>query len=79
MTRRDIILQILVEASGKDPETAETLFSAMLAEDLISNVDLTEEFADAEAQRMLGDFRAELPGIRRWLCEAGLLDNCGHA
>lgn len=79
MTRRDIILQILVEASGKTSEDAEALFRAMLAEDLISNVDLTEEFADAEAGRMLADFRAELPGIRRWLCEAGLLDNCGHA
>jgi hypothetical protein len=80
MTRRAIILQILAEAAGyaHTPE-AEDLLAAMIAEELISNRDLEEAFTPAEAQRMLCEFRAELPGIRRWLFEAGLLEVSGNA
>lgn len=79
MTRRDIILQILAEASGRSVEEAQSLFEAMLAEGMISDRGLEEEFPAAEAARFLEDFRGELPGIRQWLCEAGLLESCGHA
>jgi hypothetical protein len=80
MTRRDIILQILAEASGRSTaHEAGDLLAAMLAEDLISGCDLDENFPPAEGLRLLEDFRAELPGIRRWLFEAGLLEASGNA
>jgi hypothetical protein len=79
MTRRDIILQILVEASGRSIIEAESLLAAMMAEELIGGCDLEEVFPAAEALCMLEDFRAELPGIRRWLSEAGLLEASGNA
>ncbi|WP_139172077.1 hypothetical protein [Geoalkalibacter ferrihydriticus] len=79
MTRRDIILQILAEASGRAADDAQPLFDAMVAEEMICNVDLEEEFSSDLALEMLQAFRAELPGIRRWLCEAGLIQDCGHA
>jgi hypothetical protein len=80
MTRRDIILQILAEASGcSSAQEAEGLLNAMVAEDLISNCDLEEVFPPAEGLRLLEEFRAELPGIRRWLFEAGLLEASGNA
>jgi hypothetical protein len=80
MTRRAIILQILAEAAGHtDIQVAEGLLAAMIAEDLISNRDLEEAFTSAEGLRMLAEFRTELPGIRRWLFEAGLLEVSGNA
>jgi hypothetical protein len=80
MTRRDIILQILAEAAGHaSAAEAEDLLDAMVAEELISGRDLEEAFPPAEGLRMLEDFRAELPGIRRWLFEAGLLEASGNA
>lgn len=79
MTRRDIILQILSEASGRSAGEVEGLFDAMLAEGMISDSGLEEEFPQAEVLHFLEEFRSELPGIRRWLCEAGLLELCGHA
>lgn len=79
MTRRDIVLQILSEASGCSAEGAEALIEAMIEKEMIQNRDLEEEFSFAQAERLMDDFRAELPGIRRWLCEAGLLQACGHA
>ncbi|MDO3379361.1 hypothetical protein [Geoalkalibacter halelectricus] len=79
MTRRDIIVQILAEASGRPLEGAGELFDAMVREEMIHNVDLDEVFSSGQAEEMLRNFRAELPGIRRWLCETGLLSDCGHA
>jgi hypothetical protein len=79
MTRREIILQVLSEASGRSEEGVESLLDAMIAEEMISSGGLDEEFSNAEFLRMMEDFRAELPGIRRWLCEAGLLGECGNA
>jgi hypothetical protein len=80
MTRRDIILQILAEAAGRgSAQEAEDLLMAMQTEDLISNCDLEEIFPPEEALRLLEDFRAELPGIRRWLFETGLLEASGNA
>jgi hypothetical protein len=80
MTRRDIILQILAEASGRSAaHEAEDLLAAMLAEELISGCDLEEVFPSAEGVRLLEDFRTELPGIRRWLFETGLLEASGNA
>lgn len=79
MTRRDIIIQILSEATGQSVEDAEVLFRAMIAEEMISENGLEEEFSTAETARLLEDFRAELPGIRRWVYEAGLLEDFGNA
>jgi hypothetical protein len=79
MTRRDIVVQILSEASGCSVEGAQSLVEAMIQKEMIFNRDLEEEFSFAQAERLMDDFRSELPGIRRWLCEAGLLDACGHA
>ncbi len=78
MTRRQIVLQILSEAAATSLDEAEGLFEAMLAEEMISDSGLDEEFSAKETERLLEDFRGELPGIRRWLCEAGLMDVCGH-
>lgn len=79
MTRRDIILQILSEATGRHPTETGELFEAMLANDLIGGLDLEEEFSSAEGCKMLAEFRTELAGIRRWLIEAGLLEESGNA
>lgn len=79
MTRREIILQILSEASGRPPEQVEELFAVMLAREMLSDRGLDERFSEAEARQMLIDFRGELPGIRRWLVEEGLLEESGHA
>lgn len=79
MTRRDIILTILAEASGRSLEDAVALFEAMQKEELLSSSALDDEFSVEESMKMLEDFRQELPGIRRWLCEMGLLSECGHA
>lgn len=79
MTRREIILQILSEASGRPLEEANGIFDLMLESDLLSHRGLEEEFSEAEAAHMLGEFRQELPGIRRWLIEEGILEESGHA
>lgn len=79
MTRREIILQILSEAAGCPLEQAGDLFDSMLAHDMISDRELDQEFPAEEGERLLEDFRRELPGIRRWLAESGLLDPSGHA
>jgi hypothetical protein len=78
MTRRDIVLQILSEAAASSKEDAEVLLEAMIAEEMISDSGLEEEFSSKESERLIGEFRAELPGIRRWLSETGLMDICGH-
>lgn len=79
MTRRDIILTILAEASGRSVEEAVALFEAMQQEELLCTSALDDDFSVEESLKMLEDFRQELPGIRRWLCEIGLLSECGHA
>jgi hypothetical protein len=79
MTRRDIILTVLAEASGRSVDDAVALFDAMQSEGLICISVLDEDFSPEESRRMLEEFRQELPGIRRWLCEMGLLAECGHA
>lgn len=79
MTRRDIVLQILAEASGRSLQEAEGLFEAMVENGLIADRDMEETFSPAEAHRLLEDFRGELNGIRRWLCENGLLEDYGNA
>ncbi len=79
MTRRDIILQILSEATALSSKEAEALFEEMVAEGMIGSTGLDEEFSRVQAEHLLDDFREELPGIRRWLCETGLMGACGHA
>jgi hypothetical protein len=79
MTRRDIIIQVLAEATGRESAEAHALFEAMVANEMIAGRDLEEEFTRAEGQRMVQEFRPELAGIRRWLTEAGLLEEAGNA
>jgi hypothetical protein len=79
MTRRDIILQILSEATGRQQAEVAELFESMLAHELIGGCDLEEEFSPADGCRLLEEFRPELAGIRRWLTETGLLEESGNA
>ncbi|MBE0596632.1 MAG: hypothetical protein IH614_05125 [Desulfuromonadales bacterium] len=79
MTRRDMILEILAEASGRPLDQVGDLFTAMLEANLISHNGLDEKFTESQARQMLDEFRGELPGIRRWLMEEGLLEKSGHA
>lgn len=79
MTRRDIILQVLAEASGRSSKGAIAIFESMIEHDLLTERGLDEEFSEAESLRMITEFRHELPGIRRWLTEEGILEESGNA
>jgi hypothetical protein len=76
VTNADIFIQILSEASGKPREEVETLADTFY-QTIGSRFRLDEELSDDKAQELLKSMRQELPGIRAWLVQGGLMANPG--
>lgn len=72
MTNFDIFAQIISEASGRPLEEIK-LMSDVIFKMAGSPKKIYEEVTDDKAQELLTKLRGELPGVRRWLIEGGLL------
>ena len=79
MTKKDIIVQVLVEVSEKPVDFVKGLLERFDEEH--PGAKWNDELPDEEAQRMLSDLRREKSGIMAWLVR-GAIDvakNTGHA
>jgi len=67
MTNRDILVQILSEASGKPKEQVSGLVEVVYSN--IPKGKLDQELPDDKAKTLLASLRTQLPGVLRWLAE----------
>ena len=72
MTNFDVFAQIISEASGKPLEEVKSMTDVILKM-AGSSGKMYETIPDEKAQEMLTKLRSELPGVRRWLVEGGLM------
>lgn len=72
MTYRDVMILILCEASGKPAAEIR-----QYTEDVFKNIPVKTKIDDIvpddKAQELLASLRNNLPGVRRWLVEGGML------
>ena len=72
MTNFDIFAQIISEASGKPLEEVK-LMTDVILEMAGSSGKMYEVVPDDRAHELLAKLRTELPGVRRWLVEGGIM------
>ncbi|MBU1233300.1 MAG: hypothetical protein KKD01_01240 [Proteobacteria bacterium] len=72
MTNRDVIVTILSEASGKPVDEVRSISDAIFSQ-IPSKTKIDDELSDDAATALLSSLRSELPGVRRWLVEGGLM------
>lgn len=72
MTNFDIFAQIISEASGKPLEEVRQMADVILKL-AGSSGKIHEVVSDSEAEKLLTQLRGELPGIRNWLIQGGLM------
>lgn len=72
MTNFDIFVQVISEASGKPLEEVRQM-SDVILKLAGSSGKMHEVVSDNEAKRLLNQLRGELPGIRDWLIQGGLM------
>lgn len=72
MTNADILNRILSEATSR-PAQEVTAMTETLANMFGSQIRLGAEVSDAEAENLLAALRKELPRIRAWLANSGLI------
>ena len=66
MTRRDIFIQIMMEASGL-PADSVSDYAGIMFHGIDRNVGLDDPLPDHEAEELIAKLRLQIPGIRRWL------------
>ena len=72
MTNFDIFAQIISEAIDKPLEEVR-LMTDVILHMAGSSGRMYENVPDEKAKKLLAKLRTELPGIRRWLIEGGLM------
>ncbi len=72
MTNFDIFAQIISEASGKPLDEVKQM-SDVILKMAGSSGKMHEEVPEEKTQNLLTKLRGELPGVRRWLVEGGLM------
>lgn len=72
MTNFDIFAKIISEASGKPLEEVRQM-SDVILKMVGSSQKMYVVVPDSEAERLLTQLRSELPGIRNWLIQGGLM------
>jgi hypothetical protein len=78
VTNKDVILQILSEASGRPLKEIEHIASDGLPF-LGSTGSMGKELSDQEAADLLTRLRGMLPAVNRWLHEGGRLEAIDRA
>lgn len=73
MTRREIIRQILSEASMRPIDEVDDLFESLTADGILSGRELDVDFPEVEGRQMLEEFRSEIVRIREVLIARDLL------
>ncbi len=73
MTNRDIFVQILHEASGKPSDFVSDMAESFFASLPPGSTKIDDEISDTTASELLASLRTQLPGIRQWLIEGGLM------
>ena len=78
MTNKEVLLQIIAEASGKPVSDLKNM--AFTGLPLLEKAcEMGVELSDEESEKLLNQLRGQLPGIRRWLHEGGLIEAIDRA
>ena len=71
MTYKDIIVQILSEATGKPIKEVTALFET-IEDKFPIGCDLSDELSNDKAEKLLNELREEKAGILKWLIDGEL-------
>ena len=70
MTRRDIFIQIILEASGFSTNTdSDSDYAVKFFQAIAHNIAVDAPLPDHEAEELIALFRPQIPGIRLWFSE----------